>query len=378
MKLIVAVCTLLLITVRVNAQRTTNYKTIDSIALAIPAPSTQNTSGIAKYINTHFTKDDEKIRAAFIWIASTLKYDVPNINKQTPGETAQDKIGKALANHKGVCEHYALLFDDICNQLGITSFIIQGYTRKYGQASLLAHAWCCAQVNGTWWLYDPTWAAGYVQNGQFIPRINEAFYKVPPQTMIATHMPFDKMWQLLPYPITNKEFIDSVAVADNKRPIFYFEDSIKNWKQQTEEQRLIDAGRRIEENGANTTLVQNELKRVKMGLAFINSNKFNASVAEFNKAVKSLNDFIIYRNKQFTPLKPDQTIQNMLDTADKQLKLAATYLSDIKTVGSIDDSKLSNYKKQVSDLIVKLESQKTFLNNYIIKDTQGRKAMFEE
>ncbi len=378
MKLIVAVCALLLITGSVNAQWTTNYTTIDSIALAIPALSAKNTSGIVKYINSHFTKDDEKIRAAFIWTASTLKYDVPNINKQNPGETAQDKIKKALANHKGVCEHYALLLDDICNQLGITSFIIQGYTRKYGRASLLAHAWCCAQVNGSWWLYDPTWAAGYVQNGQFIPRINEAFYKVSPQTMIATHMPFDKMWQLLPYPITNKEFIDSVAITDNKRPIFYFEDSIKNWRQQTEEKRLIAVARRIEENGANTPLVHNELNHVQMGLAFINSNKFNASVTEFNKAVRSLNDFINYRNKQFTPPKPDQTIQNMLDTADKQLKLAATYLSDIKAVGSIDNNKLSSYKKQVNDLIVKLESQKTFLNNYIIKDTQGRKAMFEE
>jgi transglutaminase/protease-like cytokinesis protein 3 len=36
--------------------------------------------------------------------------------------------------------------------------------------------------------------------------IRNTYYKVLPEEMIASHMPYDYLWQFLSYPITNTEF----------------------------------------------------------------------------------------------------------------------------------------------------------------------------
>ncbi|WP_161499371.1 transglutaminase domain-containing protein [Flavipsychrobacter stenotrophus] len=350
----------------------------DSIALAIPAASTKTITGIAKYINVHFATDEEKVRAAFIWVASTFSYDVPNMVKQDIKQTPQSKISKALATHSSVCEHYALVFNEVCNTMGITSYVVTGCTRKNGSASVLPHAWCCAKVDGKWQLYDPTWASGYVQDGKFVRKINDAFYKVDPYKMIATHMPFDPMWELLKYPITNQDLLDSMVTEGTYKVIFNFEDSIATWQHQTEEQRLLALACRMESSGLTSSMITDEYNRTKMNLAYINSQKYNASVNEFNKAVQFLNTFITYRNHQFIPAKPDNAILAMLDSTEKQLTLALAKIADVRMEGNIDAKVLGDYEKLRTDFIAKLDAQKSFLTHYMARDIANRKLMFEE
>ena len=361
---------------RVKALNT--ISTTDSIALSIPASQTRSTENIAKYISTHFNADEDKVRAAFIWVATTFRYDVANMYQQNAKETPQDKIKKALTTHQGVCEHYALVFNDVCSKLGITSYMITGYTRKYGQTSFLPHAWCCVKTNGSWLLYDPTWASGYVQNGKFVPRINEAFYKVDPQKMISTHMAFDPMWELLHYPITNDEFRDSIVTEKRQKPFFNYDDSIAAWQRQPEQQKLEGTAQRIVRNGLTNALAQNELNRINQNLEFFNANKYNASVADFNIAVKWLNTFIEYRNHQFKPAKADNTIKAMLDSADKRLTVAREKIAGVKSMGNINDKVLATYQKLNNDFATKLDAQKAFLVKYFTRDKEGRKSMFEE
>jgi transglutaminase/protease-like cytokinesis protein 3 len=63
-----------------------------------------------------------------------------------------------------------------------------------------------AKIDGSWYIFDPTWGAGYV-NKYFIKKLNNAYFKVEPAQIIASHIPFDYLWQFLNYPITNGEFM---------------------------------------------------------------------------------------------------------------------------------------------------------------------------
>jgi transglutaminase/protease-like cytokinesis protein 3 len=58
-------------------------------------------------------------------------------------------------------------FNDLAQKSGIQSYIIEGYTKQYGKVSSLAHAWTAAKINNKWYVFDPTWGAGYVNNGKF-------------------------------------------------------------------------------------------------------------------------------------------------------------------------------------------------------------------
>src|SRR5689334_12911981 len=55
------------------------YAAIDTKALQMPDSVTHSTDGIAAYINAGFNGSREKARAAFIWIATNIQYDLGNM-----------------------------------------------------------------------------------------------------------------------------------------------------------------------------------------------------------------------------------------------------------------------------------------------------------
>ena len=116
---------------------------------------------------------------------------------------------KTLKTKKGICADYSILFHEIASLTGIKSFVIEGYTKQNGKIDVLSHAWCAAKINNEWYLFDPTWGSGYVNNNKYTRKINNLYYKVAPSQMISSHMPFDYLWQFLTYPITNQEFINA-------------------------------------------------------------------------------------------------------------------------------------------------------------------------
>ncbi len=363
------------------------YAAIDDMALRIPDSLTHTTSDIARYFSAIFKTDNDKARAAFIWTASTFSYDVDNMYALNFYEKTEDKINKPLATHKGICENYAAVFTDVCNKMGIKAYSITGYTRQHNQNSYVPHAWCTAVINGTWYLFDPTWGSGYVSGKTFIHKIDNSYYKTNPAIRIATHMPFDPMWQLLFYPITSKEFSEGNTLMNTKKPFFAYADSIAVWEKQTEDEQFENEARRIEANGVNSSLIYDRLKHIKLVIEY-NKNKeiankhnenvaiYNAATADYNKAIKFINKFIEYRNKQFKPLVPDAEIQGMVDSADNRIiatreKLAATIAN-----GNITADMLTSLRENVNEVAKHIQEQKQFLAKYFSKGKFMRKTMF--
>ncbi|MBK8144328.1 MAG: hypothetical protein IPK62_04645 [Bacteroidetes bacterium] len=143
------------------------FAAIDKMALQMPDSLTKTTNAIASYIDAHFTTDHEKARAAFIWVASNIQYDIANMFALNFYEKPQEKVSKPLRERKGICENYAALFTEICNKSGLKAYVVEGYTKQNGFADYIPHAWSAAQIGDTWFLFDPTWGSGYANGGKF-------------------------------------------------------------------------------------------------------------------------------------------------------------------------------------------------------------------
>ena len=364
------------------------FAAIDKKALAIPTTETGTTQHIANYINTNFSSQTEKARAAFIWTASTFTYDVENMYAINFHETPEEKINRVMKSHKGICENYAAVFNDICIKCGLRSFMVSGYTKQNGTASYLPHAWCATMIDNDWFLFDPTWGSGFVSGNKFVPKINNYFFKTMPGDLISSHIPFDPLWELLYYPITNQEFYEGNTTIDKSKPYFSFPDSINAYEKLSETNQWIAAARRIEQNGIKNGIIYDRLSNLKQAIEINRQteemnqhnskiNTYNDAVAEYNTGVNELNDFIKYRNAQFTPKKTDAEIQAMLDTPDHKITRAKAKVNGITgdNPGSLS-TMISSMQKMTADAMVVVEEQKDFLKKYFSKGKLGRKTMF--
>ncbi|MCZ8230524.1 transglutaminase domain-containing protein [Flavobacterium sp.] len=348
----------------------------------IPKASTKNTKSIADYIATNFKSENEKLRATFFWVASNISYDVANMENIEFSDTSEQKIDKTLTTRKGVCIHYAELFNAIVSQLGFESEIIEGYTKQFGKVAALPHAWCAVKSDGKWLLFDPTWGAGSVNNGVFAKKLNNFYFKTPPKAMLETHMPFDYLWQLSRYPISNAEFISGKIIVNTAKPVFNFADEIEKLKQKSEEVKLFECISRVEANGVSTKLIKDYFENKKNELSGKRNNqaveKLNLIVEESNAATAMFNDFIFYRNKKFKPTLSDDTIREMI--AAPKAKVVKCQ-KDLDAIGTLNDSNratLIAFRKNLSELLVQIEEQEKFVDEYLSKGKLARKAMFSK
>ena len=373
---------LILTTSVLSAQKiiVNEYLSIDKKAIKIPDSITITTKGIAGYINTNFKTDKEKVRAIFIWVASSIEYDIANIYAINFYETKENKINKALKTKKGICENYAALFTDIATGCGITSYIIEGYTKQNGFTDYIPHAWCAAYVDSAWYMFDPTWGSGYLNGGKFYKKINNEYFKTLPSTLIKSHIPFDYLWQFLNYPVTNQEFYEGRITANKAKPFFNYVDSITLHESKNHIEQLISAAYRIEKNGLKNAMIFDRLQHIKVELendrVNTSTNLYNVAIVYYNESIRNINNFIQYRNKQFNPLKSDADIQQMIDLGVKNIEDAKAKLTAINNPDAATISLISNLNKSISDISINIKEQQDFLALYFSKGKAKRKAMF--
>ena len=204
---------LLFISLSVNSQ---DFTTIDEKITNYPRFS--KVEDLASKISKDFTSDKDKVRAAFVWLAKNIRYNLDeyyNPSRQTISfsyATEEEKtqklqeikdniVAKAFLSKQGVCEEYAQSFTKICNLLGIESEVIKGYVRNDAREigrvpNSTNHAWNAVKLNNKWVILDATWAAGYEYNGKWVRDFNNYFYNIPKEKIFNTHFPDDKVWVL--------------------------------------------------------------------------------------------------------------------------------------------------------------------------------------
>ncbi len=281
---------------------TKEFGEVDKKAMLIPDSLTTSTDGIASYMNANFTTENEKVRAIFFWIASTIRYDIDNMFVINFYEKKEAKIASVLKTKKGICEHYAELFNEICTKSGVRSVVITGFTRESGQVSNISHAWNGVQLDGKWWVFDPTWGAGYVFNTRYFKKLNNDYFKAYPTVRIQSHMPFDYMWQFLNYPVSNQEFYDGKTKENKSKPYFSFADSIEIYQSLSHIEQVEAIIRRMEISGMKNSLIFDYYQHLKIELENDTQEKkfnlYNSAVSDYNSGIGYFNDFIKYVNLQ--------------------------------------------------------------------------------
>ncbi len=364
----------------VIAQKQNIYQQIDKLALQIPDSLAQTTAGIAGYINSNFDNPADKSRAAFIWIAKNIQYDVENMFALNFAQNTAEIVDKVLKTRKGICRHYAELFNDIARQTGIRTYVISGYTRQQGFVDYLPHAWCAGLIDSTWYLFDPTWGSGYLQNSKFVRKVNNYYFKTQPGHLIKSHMPFDPLWQFLNYPLTNQEFYEGKFKLDKSRPFFNFIDTLSRHENEADIGRLISANNRIERNGVKNALIFNELQDNRREIEYYHNKvmveTYNMAANSYNEGVNQLNRFITYRNNQFKPQLPDSAILQMVDNTEFSFNLSRQRLSEIQNPDVNMTVGINQLTKAIAEAMLNVNEQKTFLQKYFKTSKLFRKSLF--
>ncbi len=342
-----------------------------NMMLRIPVAKTFSTSDIADYVKQNFTIDREKLLAIYTWVASNIKYDTDSANVINMGLDPEAKITAALRRRRGVCENYAAIFNDICLRTGLTSFIVDGYTKQNGMIDKTGHSWCAVFVENTWLLCDPTWDEG---TG------NTNFFLSEPSVMIETHMPFDPLWQLLNHPVSHRMFYTGNVYPDNNQPYINYADSVNAYIKLDSLQRLKSTAFRIEQSGLYNNMVKNRHDQTKMNIEIIREDKdvdlYNSSVEDLNISTNIYNKFIEYRNQQFMPATTDNALQALLDGVDARLSSAHKKLDGIaKTEASFKFS-TDAIRERLDALAVRVNVQKDFLKAYLNTASANRQSLF--
>lgn len=159
--------------------------------------------------------DREKVTAIFNWITDNIAYDTAAF--QT-GQLKSQSADETLQKRKGVCDNFAVLFNEMANSVGVKSTIIQGVTYvRVGDNVQAEHAWNQVIVDGKKWIVDSTWGSGYYDYNtrQFTKRRNTQYLLADPGYLSLTHFEMDKTGKGLPVNrITLEQF---KLVKDNTR-----------------------------------------------------------------------------------------------------------------------------------------------------------------
>jgi len=341
----------------VNGQDINEYA-VDAAARAIPREETNTTADIAQYIGKHFDTDDKKVRAAYAWVTTNIKYDKDSIHRVILDESREEKVTFALRRRKGVCENFAAIFNDICIKSGIPSFVIEGYSTQNGNINKEPHAWCAARIGGNWFLFDPTWDAGFTSSGG----LNKArYFKILPVDFIQTHYPFDPLFQFLNYPLNYHEFSRNVSSG---KTYFNFTDSLKAYQDADSLTRYLSALARIEKNEWPETLIDIKKKQIKLEIELIyqdsDMSDYNSAINDYNQAIGNLNTFLNYRNNQFQPPKKEEEVQGIFNEIKRKINLANLKLNRVNQSKATLALNTGDIQKKLDDLVENVKQQQTF------------------
>jgi hypothetical protein len=363
-----------------DAQKGTELFPADKIALQIPDSLTNTTYGIASYINSNFSSQKDKSRAIFIWIAKNIQYDIENMYAINFYQSPKELVDKVLSSKKGICMHFAELFKDLAEQVGIKSYVISGYTKQNGFVDYIPHAWCAGLVDSTWVFFDPTWGSGYVQNAKFIRQVNNLYFMTKPEQLIKSHMPFDPLWQFLNYPITNQEFYESKFQINKTKPFLNYNDTLSIYETDSEIERLLSSSRRIESNGVKNSLIFDRLQHNKREIEYYNNKmiveRFNSATNMYNEGIGQLNAFINYRNNLFNPKRTDSEIKQMVEEVEISFKNSFDKLKEIKSNDPNIATSVMQLNKSIEEARLNLDEQKVFLDKYFSTGKVFRKSLF--
>jgi len=206
-----------------NAQisdfNTINFQKADSIALEHNNETLQNLPELAYKLTSNLSTEVERFRAIYMWVCTTIANDYRLYSKNRHkrkrfkndslklkewNDKFRRKTFKRLLRRKTtICTGYAYLVKKLSDLANINCVMVDGYARTstipITELDTPNHSWNAVELNGKWYLCDPTWASGipHPETNLFQFKYNNGFFLAHPRLFSVNHYPLDEKWLLL-------------------------------------------------------------------------------------------------------------------------------------------------------------------------------------
>ena len=174
---------------------------------AAPADHEASLDALAAFLRGRAATDLGRAYAVFYWVATHIRYDVEGLRRGVHGDLSAEAV---LRRRAAVCSGYSRLFQGLASRVGLQSLEVSGLSKGYGfseRGELGEHAWNAIQIDNAWYLVDPTWGAGHLNDEDRFVFARRDFYFAPsPKQLIYSHLPEDARRQLLPAPLSRAAF----------------------------------------------------------------------------------------------------------------------------------------------------------------------------
>lgn len=334
---------------------------------------------LSQQITYPYSTKEEKMAAIYTWVAIHVTYDIKRIQSFRTYNSEAEVLNYVAATNKGVCLHYCIYFDEICKFAGIESHTISGYVRQNGQIKQTPHTWNAVNLNDQWYLCDITWAAGYVKENTFHKKFSPDFFMVMPKKFIATHMPFDKMWQLISYPYTFDEFAMGSRHSDST--YFNYKDTLQAFELASDCEKLIRERDRMAHNGTIPLVVSNELhyknQNIEVCLHNQQATKINDGITFYDEAVQQYNRYINLYNHQFqSPKISDDELRQITRQLQQTISSAKYVYDSVHITNPEINEAVQLNRESLNKLEQQVDREINFINNYLNTPKEKRKALF--
>ncbi len=362
----------IILSVNISLQAQKNYRAIDKRAIETPEADMRSITQLAAYLAASAKDDLEKARAIYTWMTHHITYSDTTVHNGwlgTPKNKWQQQAEQVLKNRTAVCEGFANLYKALCDAVGLPAELVTGVVKEEdGTVADVGHAWNAVQIEGQWYLSDPTWGSGYADywTRRFVREYQEAFFLVPAEKMIQSHLPDDPIWQLLPNPLTDQEFcnLSAVPLSARVREIptqpFVYQDSIQRWFQQDSLQRILSASERILHYNPKNALA----------LARLSNHFYNQAVRIYYNSEEQILESLDDSNK------PLDTIQlfSQLDNAEILLQKSRYYDSQVEDEKLLEDATQEELLRAELDYLRGLVQVWKVIKRYDILDGSSKNA----
>ena len=132
----------------------------------------------AEAITAGLDQEREKAKAIYEFVAKHVAYDVEKAENDR--FDIGDSALTALETGNGVCQDYAFLATGLLRAIEMDAHYVEGHAGE-------RHAWIEVRIDNEWVVMDPTWGAGYVQDGEFTFHYTEDYFDPDPGFFEETH-----------------------------------------------------------------------------------------------------------------------------------------------------------------------------------------------
>lgn len=338
------------------------HRTID----AIPAKAVKSPEKIADYIQKHFKNEEARAYAVYYFVANALEYNFKESRRITINASREKIVEDALQDRVGVCQHYAELFHAIASAMDFRSVVVTGYTRQHGKVDNVPHAWNALEFEDSWWIFDPTWGSGYMTGNEYKTRYSREYFKVAPEKIVQSHMPFDPLMQFLVQPVDHFGFMRG-DVDERREKNWNRKELLKEYFEAGDHTRISAQMKRIREHGVVNEMIEKYYNFLRQNFQVHEANR---QIDLHNQAIRVLND-VVERYNTYAQAKnenqgkyPDtkKNTKRVLEYMNEQTEYADDIFERIKPTMRMQETYYEN-QKIIQDLKKQISKELSHIKN---------------